>query len=359
MTVETQKDNWDNSVEQTEDKEEDQPDVSDYEIMNYPADITLAGYREQWDKKQLIVPNFQRKYVWDQVRASRLIESFLLGLPVPGIFLYKKRGGKEFLVIDGNQRIHSIVCYFKGKIGEKKFKLKNVNEKWNGKTFDNLADEDKFKLENAVMRATIIQQISPEDNSSIYSIFQRLNTGGVNLNPMEVRMCVDECTLTELFRELNELQDWRHLIQKNKPDNRLRDIELILRVFALSDNGSAYEKPMKSFLNNYIKDNKKRDSVWIDGKRESFTSAVRRAKFLKKDGSPFRLRGGKLNYAALDSILVALMDSRVRDASCLKSAYDLLLENKIYMNATVKDTSDKQEILDRIRLAKEAFRLCD
>jgi len=350
---ELQQDKWSESIEQTEDKEEEQPDVSDYEIMNYPADTTLAGYKEQWDKDQLTVPEFQRKYVWDQVRASKLIESFLLGLPVPGIFLYKERQGTRYLVIDGNQRLHSIISYFKGKFDERRFELKKVSKKWEGKAFEDLAEEDRFKLESAVMRATIIQQLNPDDKSSIYYIFERLNTGGVNLNPMEVRMCIAEGTFTELLRELNDLSDWRHLIQKDKPDNRLRDIELILRVFALSDDSSVYEKPMKRFLNGYIRKKKKQGIAWIDEKRQSFTSAVHRARLLK-NGDPFHLRG-KLNYAALDSILVALMASRMSDTDRLKSAYDSLLQNETYINATSKDTSDKQEILDRIRLAKKAF----
>ena len=89
-------------VEETEEREEDEADVVSYEINSYPADITLQGYVDKWQKEQILIPNFQRDYVWDQVRASKLIESFLIGLPVPNTFLYQKRENKKLLIIDGD-----------------------------------------------------------------------------------------------------------------------------------------------------------------------------------------------------------------------------------------------------------------
>ena len=92
--------------EVTEEAEEDEAlPPSSYEIFSYPADTTLKGYLDQWDNKQLFIPQFQRNYVWDQTRASKLIESFLVGLPVPPVFLYKPATTKSFWIIDGHQRI--------------------------------------------------------------------------------------------------------------------------------------------------------------------------------------------------------------------------------------------------------------
>ena len=86
--------------EKTEESEAEEQDVFNYQISSYPADITLKGYEDKWDKRQLTIPEFQRNYVWDQVKASKLIESFLLGLPVPGVFLYKDRTTNKLAVID-------------------------------------------------------------------------------------------------------------------------------------------------------------------------------------------------------------------------------------------------------------------
>ena len=343
-------DPWENQVEKTEEREEEQPDDNRYEIMNYPADITLSGYRDQWESEQLVLPGFQRKYIWDQVRASKLIESFLLGLPVPGVFLYKKREGTEYLVIDGHQRLRTIVSYFKGIFRERKFVLKNVAREWEGKSFEDLNEQEQFKLSTAIMRATIIQQLNPRDNSSIYYVFERLNTGGVNLLPMEVRMCVAEGEFTEFLRALNKQQTWRELIQWPKEDIRARDIELILRVMALSEQYSEYKKPMKGFLTDFVQANKYPRQEWLDKKQKDFVSAIECAVHLAE--KPFH-RNGKLNYAMLDSILVALMSSEKNEKSVLASGYDALVQDEKYIGAISKNTSDKREILDRIRIAKE------
>ncbi|WP_300304351.1 DUF262 domain-containing protein [Ferrovibrio sp.] len=115
-------DDWE--FEETEESaEEEQSPLLNYEILNYPADTTLKGYLDQWQTHQLEVPPFQRKYVWDQVKASKLIESFLIGLPVPGVFLFKERSKSGFLIIDGQQRITSVVAFQKGTFEEKKFRL--------------------------------------------------------------------------------------------------------------------------------------------------------------------------------------------------------------------------------------------
>lgn len=346
------KDDWDDSVAETEQKEEDQPDITRFEILNYPADMTLAGYKEQVDNEQIITPEFQRKYVWDQVRASKLIESFLLGLPVPGVFLFKGRHATKQLVIDGQQRISTVIAFFKGIFRNKKFILKSVHPEWEGKSFEDLSKEDQFKLSTAVMRATIIQQLDPEDQSSIYYIFERLNTGGVNLNPMEVRMCIAEGSFTRMLRELNSLPAWRNLLNKTEEDNRLRDVELILRVLALHEWLDDYEKPMKRFLNSYAERNKNKSDDWINQKKEKFIAAVNKAAVIAD--RPFHLKG-KLNYAVLDSIMVALMNSNISDKGALIERYNGLVQNSQFQEWVAFNTSDKQQLQGRISLAEEMF----
>ena len=114
-------------IEETEEREENEADVVAYEITSYPADITLQGYVDKWEKKQLLIPEFQREYVWDQVKASKLIESFLLGLPVPNVFLYQDRITKKQSIIDGQQRIRSVIMFFKGDDTFRKLKKKNLS----------------------------------------------------------------------------------------------------------------------------------------------------------------------------------------------------------------------------------------
>lgn len=87
---------------------------SRYEIVTYPADFTLENLVAKYRKGQIRIPGFQRKFVWRLPQASKLIESFLLGLPVPSVFLYTDPEDNTLQVIDGQQRLLSVVYFFEG-----------------------------------------------------------------------------------------------------------------------------------------------------------------------------------------------------------------------------------------------------
>lgn len=348
---------WDFDV--TEEAESDSKDNFNYRISSYPADITLKGYQDKWDKNQLTIPKFQRNYVWDQVKASKLIESFLLGLPVPGVFLYKDRETKKLSVIDGQQRILSAIRFYKGLFDDKAFRLKNVREKWEGKSYLDLDESDQLQLDDTVLRATVVEQLDPEDDSSIYHIFERLNTGGVNLNPMEIRKCVYFGELLDRLEELNANEHWRSILFKERPDKRLRDIELILRVLSLSENLSEYSKPMKGFLNDFVsKINKIKPEEKQQAAIERLSSKFVRASEVIDDKlpeKPFHLRG-RINYAAMDSIFYAVMklDEIPQD---LSERYQQLVADEDYIHLATINTSDDSTLQARFALASR--HLCD
>ncbi|HDK27106.1 MAG TPA: DUF262 domain-containing protein [Candidatus Atribacteria bacterium] len=340
-------------IDQTEEAENEEKDVITYEISYYPADITLKGYLDKWNAKQLVIPPFQRNYIWDQVKASKLIESFLLGLPVPGVFLYKEKSTNKLLIIDGQQRILTIIKFFKNEFGERIFRLKNVQDKWEGKTYEDLDEPDKFQLHDTVLRATIIQQLHPEDDTSIYHIFERLNTGGVNLNPMEVRKCVYYGEYIKLLEELNTIDEWRKIIGKPKVDKRLRDIELILRLFALRKGWKCYEKPMKSFLNKYLLEiqklqNTDLNNVIVEHKNLFYNVCLYLLDNLGE--KPFHLRG-RLNYAVLDSVMAVGIECADKKISNFKEKFDSLIKDSKYIECVTQNTSDEKVVKTRFELA--------
>jgi len=342
--------------ERTEEPEEDEAiPTSTYEIFSYPADTTLKGYLDQWNNGQLYIPRFQRNYVWDQTRASKLIESFLLGLPVPPVFLYKPASTKTFWIIDGHQRIKSIVDFQKGLFGEGKFRLKGVDARWLSKTFAELSDTDRFGLETAVLRAVVIQQTNPKDNSSIYRIFERLNTGGIRLNAMEVRQCVYESDFLDKLKKLNELPEWRGLLGLTKLDKRLKDVELLLRVIALFRDYEHYEKPMKGFLNDCATYFEKKDEAGDQQEEDNVIKLISDT-IKKTQGAlgdrPFHLRG-RLNYSALDATLVALMRNGIPHD--LPKRYNTLIANEDFLNSASYDTSDESVLKERFRIANQTL----
>jgi Protein of unknown function DUF262 len=338
-----------------EDEEDEALPPSNYEIFSYPADTTLKGYLDQWDKGQLFIPKFQRNFVWDQTRASKLIESFIVGLPVPPVFLYKPATTKSFWIIDGHQRIRTIVDFQKGIFGESKFKLKGVDPRWLGKAFSELNETERFAFETTVLRAVVIQQTNPKDNSSIYKIFERLNTGGLRLNAMEVRQCVYESDLLSKLKELNKLKEWRELIGLQKVDKRLKDVELLLRVVSLYRASEAYEKPMKGFLNNcadyFKKKEEKKDTEEANAVLALLNKTLTGTRAALGE-RPFHLRG-RLNYSALDATIVALMTTGISKNT--KAQYDKLVANEEFLKSASYDTSDESVLKKRFSLALNAF----
>jgi len=342
-------DTWD--VEPTENFDED-IETKVYQITAYPADLTLRGYLDKSNAEQLTIPDFQRKYVWDQKRASKLIESFLLGLPVPGVFLYKNKGSNKLSIIDGQQRILSSVRFFQNRFEEKIFRLIGVMPKWEGKTYDELDESDRLMLDDTVLRATIVQQLDPDDDSSVYHIFERLNTGGMNLNPMEIRRSVFQGAFANLLEELNENEHWRSILGRPKIDKRLRDVELVLRVVALQYSWDTYEKPMKTYLNKFMalvnKKPKEELSGFLEQVRIDFEWAVR---IIDENlgAKPFHIRG-PVNYAVLDSIYGAVANLE-NEPSDLAEQFAALIKDEAFLSAVSISTSDEKVVSARFQKA--------
>jgi hypothetical protein len=195
-----------------------------YSITSYGADYPVDSLVKRIEAKDIVVPTFgtqptkdnrivgfQREYVWPKPKADRFIESLLLGLPVPGIFLVKEENG-VLLVLDGHQRLFTLHAYYDGVIHGAEYRLENVQERFLGQRYKDLDTEDRRRLDDSIIHATVVRQDQPtEDLSSIYNIFERLNTGGVNLQPQEIRVALYHGELVRVLRELNDNPAWRSL----------------------------------------------------------------------------------------------------------------------------------------------------
>ena len=341
-------------VEDTEPTDEDEPQSIRYDIMSFPTDFTVKVMYEKWQSGQLVIPDFQRRYVWGLPQASRLIESFLLRLPIPQLFLYQELSSPTLYVIDGHQRLATIARFYSGAFSDdRKFRLQGVNQAWNGKSYDDLIEDDRINLDDATLRSIIIRQIQPNDNSSVYQIFERLNTGGTQLNAMEIRRAIFRGKANGFLEKLNDNRNWQELIGVSKPDTRFRDVEILLRVLALSENWRSYSKPMKKFINDYmgVLDKADADQVMEVEQRFSQACSLVREELGEK---PFHLRQ-RLNLAALDAVMacaVELVDSLKPD---LRSAYQELKENPDFMETVSRNTSDASVIQHRFELARNGL----
>jgi uncharacterized protein with ParB-like and HNH nuclease domain len=162
----------------------EQPGDIKFAITSYGADYTVDTLVRRLKAEAFYVPPFQRRFVWSQRHASRFLESLLMGLPVPGVFLYKEPKTNRHLVVDGQQRLRTLQYFYDGVFEEKKFRLTGVRDEWNGKAYEDLSAPDKLKLDDSTIHATIFQQDEPKDSlKSLYFVFERINSGGIRLSP--------------------------------------------------------------------------------------------------------------------------------------------------------------------------------
>jgi hypothetical protein len=242
------------------------------ELVVYSRDWTIETIINQIDQKNIdLNPKFQRRNAWDDTRRSMLIESLIAGLPVPEIVLAedpKKR--KAFIVIDGKQRLLTIAGFVDPTVGYwKKSELKNlkIREELNTKTYEQLKSDitltDELReFKNADVRCTIISNFKSDD--ALYDIFYRLNTGSVPLSTQELRQVLHKGPFADyLVEKTNTLQPIHRVLGTSGPDNRLKDVEIVLRFIAIVLFGSRYQGNLKKFLDDAM------ESVtddWINSK---------------------------------------------------------------------------------------------
>lgn len=355
-------DEYNEETETNESEIEDQESTPDcFHVITYPADFTLEGLVNKYKRGTLQVPGFQRKYVWTIKQASRLIESFLLGLPVPSIFLFTEpKDQNKQLVIDGQQRLMTLVYFFEGYFGEpvngkrKVFKLTGLNEKspYYNKSYNDLKEtnESAFNSVNdAVLRAFVVKQLQPEGNTSIYHIFERLNTGGTQLVGQEIRNCVYHGNFNDLINDLNKNPMWRQIFGTQEPHKRQKDAELILRFFALHYGLEKYKRPMKDFMSNFMADHQNLPEEKLDELTHLFTSTTKI--ILETLGEkPFHIWSG-LNVSAFDSVYTAISRNLGNNYSRLKENFESLKKDQEFIKGVRGPTADESIVELRMRLA--------
>ncbi len=294
-----------------------------YNITSWGADLSFRELITMYNEDELLKPELQRYYVWDKPEASRFIESILLGLPIPSIFLANTKDDKK-LIIDGYQRIMTVFDYVKEGVWRKDgkpFKLSNtdkINERYRGKSFIELPSQDQRRIRSTTIHAIMFEQKSPNDNdTSLYQVFERINTGGRALFPQEIRNCVNQGEFNNLLFKLNENENWRTLFGKEEIDLRMRDMEFILRFFALDTNFVKDNKSssisLKKYLNEFMGNHNSQDINVIKEREEKFHFVMQFIKNNIGENSFYNITGGndlkirKRFYPTIfDSICVAV-----------------------------------------------------
>lgn len=339
-----------------------------FDITSYGADYPVDGLVKRLEAGDIAVPSFdpiyeesqdigafQRKFVWGRPQMDRFIESLLLGLPVPGIFLIRDRTNK-FMVLDGQQRLKTLQFFYSGMYSDKRYKLIHVQPPFKYLTYAELQDEDRRHLDDSIIHATILRQESESGSQdAVYSIFERLNTGGSALQPQEIRVALFPGPFLRGLSELNTNGHWRTLYGKDSP--RFKDHEMILRVLSMFENSASYNRPLKGFMNKYLGKNQERALSASEPLGKLFIEAV---SLLAEHVGPKAFRPlGAVNAAVIDSLCVGMMRrvamGPISNPANFRIAYDELIKDPSYKKAIGESTSVEETVNARISAAERAF----
>ena len=365
--------------------------IGPYEITSSPNDFNISTIFNFIESGTVVIPEFQRHYIWDIKRASKLAESLLIGLPIPQIFLYEEARNR-FLVIDGQQRLLTIYYFKKGRFprADKRSDLRTIFSQhgmipdevihddtyfrkfnlsldkqsngdanpFHGKNYETL-DEYQTTFDLRTIRNIIIKQISPHgDDSSTYEIFHRLNTGGVNLRPQEIRMCLHHNSgLYKMLAHINTNSRWRTFLGQPHTDLRFKDIEVLLRTFAMLTNSGNYRAPMNRFLNDFSRKSEEWPVEQIGYYANLFNSFMEHTSNL--NDSVFRSYRS-FQIALFEAVFTAvcekyLQERRLVSEEIAASAIERIQHNDDFSKASQEGIAEAANVKQRLGVARSIF----
>jgi len=327
-----------------------------YESIEIGEDpFSIFEYLRQLEKGKIkIQPDFQRNQVWKPEQKSKFIESIILNFPLPPIYLNETKES-NYIVIDGLQRSTALRQFYKGE-----YVLKGLEAlpKYNGYKFKDLPESLQSKFEDKKLTVFILKPSTPM--VVIYDLFNRINTGGTQLNRQEVRNCIYIGKSTQLLKNLAEQNYYKEAIWWGVSDKRMKDREVALRYIAFR--WFDYENEYSGDMSDYVESAMKRINQMSDEKiyniKEDF-ERVMKWSYNIWGNKNFRIATeytrGTINTAILESVCNYLSKNSDfyldRNKNTIKNNYIDLISNEIYYQAVTKSTGNKAKVLDRFRLA--------
>jgi hypothetical protein len=322
-------------------------------LVTQPYDLGVKSISTDIESGRIKLSiEYQRKYVWDAGKASRLIESLLLNVPIPVCYFAEDESG-AYEVIDGLQRLTTIKNYLEGK-----FALGGLSvlSELDGKKFKDLAPRDQRRLENRTIRCIVITEDSNPDIK--FDVFERLNTGAAMLTAQELRNSVYRGPFNDSLKTLVSRPYFTELLGTSS-NKRMDFEELVLRFFALSQNLETYKPPLRQFLNNYMRTNRHSRPT---NSLESLFEETCRTVHLVLGASPFRVPGSKnlVNKAMFDAFMVPFAFADKNSLKAQKGAVRSLVEATIdddrFRTSIGRATADRQRMLYRIGVVADGLR---
>ncbi len=341
-------------LEEEQEYEADSNDVPPSDVMAFNELRSCADLLRLYDKKQLeIQPEFQRESVWSKPAQTRFIDSLTKQLPIPSMCIGLDYKTEKRLIIDGLQRMQSIICF----LSDDNWELSNLSDidgRLSGKTVSTIKEESLHlyeRVENVTIPVTVIRYDSSKDahNEYLFTIFHRLNSGGMRLNNQEIRNCIYSGEFNNTLKKLAEDKHTKEFFGAKK---RFSNEEMILRFFAFNERLENYKGRLATFLNNYMFDNRKAT------KTETEELYLKSVEFICRNliEKPYK----KLSKTVLEGLLYGISQNIEHLKSKNRNELEKLFKNFTQLPEYNQDNlksalSDKEKVKERLLSSKECF----
>jgi hypothetical protein len=331
-----------------------------------PSDIvafnelrSCADLLRLYESKQMVIqPDFQREIVWNVVDQTRFIDSLTKQLPIPSMCISLDYKTNERLIVDGLQRMQTIINF----LSNEAFTLansKDVDERIAGKTVLTIKTDAKdiyARVQNVTIPITVIRcdTSKKEHNEYLFTIFHRLNSGGMRLNNQEIRNCIFNGNFNKFLKEIAQSESWKCIINfKKEKTYRFSNEEIFLRVFAFIDQLDSYNGKLTDFLNSYMDSNRNPSPDFIEEKRKIIikTIDVIKDKILGEDWTP-------LSKTKLEGLLYGIATNiETVENKNVKELYEKFQNLPEFSVEELKGgLSAKDNVVKRLTAAKSCFK---
>lgn len=345
--------------------EDDDPELPPADIVAYNELRSCADLYRMYVAGILeIQPTFEREVVWKPPDKTRFIDSLVKQLPIPSMCFSLDYKNQRWQVIDGLQRMSSIIDFLSGDLG-KLSKLEDIDPKLAGTAIADLQDENSelhhffTRVENLTLPITVLRcdYSKPNHMEYLFKIFHRLNTGGMKLNNQEIRNCIYSGPLNNLLKELDEYKKWRKINKmKAESAHRFTKQELILRLFAFHDSYTQYTGRLARFLNEYMSQNR---NILEEEKEKKIHLFNRTIDIVYRKVFAGNIPK-KISITLLEAILVGVsFNLRYLDTQPSRVVKALYRKLKVHEEFTERKLSEglsgKPRVIGRIKAAKRIF----
>ncbi|MDI9769547.1 DUF262 domain-containing protein [Pantoea dispersa] len=305
-----------------------------------------------------VAPEYQRQFRWPVENQSRFIESVLLGIPVPSLFMAANKDG-TWELIDGVQRLSTLIHFIgdqeqRSKFGfEKPLKIESLDglTELNGFCFNDMPLSVQLKLNLRPLKVTTLSDKS--DMKVRFDLFERLNTGGVTLTKQEIRGCVFRGEFNDFLNDLSTNSEFNHCV--NLPESKMKDgmrQELILKFFAYLNNRQNFDHSVVEFLNEYMS----KSSVQFDYRknRKIFETTFEQL----KDALPFGIKRGSRQLTPInlfEAISIGAADAIISGKNVAASNVATWIDDKELTALTSGATNSRKRLVDRIKYCFDRF----